>query len=206
MNYNKKQSNNGFTIVEALIAIFILSVSVVSMLGLNITSTASARYTNNEITANYLMQEAIDSIRNTRDTMAFQHKVINSTISWTNFLNKYGYPNSSCFSNNGCIVKIENFSPDGSSNTDISSCGSNINNPYTIKCPFLNFDITGNKLFYNYDAGGVASRFKRQINMSVFSIDGNPDGVKVTVKIEWLNGEALKSRSLDTILLNWQKD
>lgn len=193
---NKSKWVSGFTIVEALIAIFILSVSVVSLLGVTASSASSARYANNEITANYLIQEAVDSIRNSRDTIAFQHKIVGTNEGWDNFLARY----NPCFTGIGCIVKIENFNPDGLNvNSDIVSCGTD--------CPFLNYDNSGaSRLFYSYDSTGEPSRFKRQVKMEEIKVGGLDDGVKIIVKVEWLNGSSLKSRSLETILLNWQKD
>ena len=101
MNKFYKQKNSGFTIIEAMIAVFILTVSIASMLGLTSSSISTAKYTSNEIIANYLLQEAIDSIRNTRDTLVFQGS--NNSTDWTTFLNKYGDKDSKtmCFSDNG---------------------------------------------------------------------------------------------------------
>lgn len=92
--------SKGFTIVEAIIAIFILSISISAMLGLTVSSYSTAKYANNEITANYLLQEAIDSIRNSRDT-AFQQK------NWVGFKTKY----NNCFLVNGCTISTVPFNP-----------------------------------------------------------------------------------------------
>jgi Tfp pilus assembly protein PilV len=198
MNKYKKQRNKGFTIVEAMVAIFILTVSVSSMLGITASSAASARYANNEITANYLLQEAIDSIRNSRDTIAFQTK--DGTGGWDKFLQRYGSPLDKCFSTGGCYLSMDIFKTEDTTtnSSDVSNCGTS--------CPYLKYDDTGGHLFYNY-TGGDTSEFKRTVNMKEIT----PDEVKVTATLEWTNGDnsntrsTLRTQTLTVYLLNWQK-
>ncbi len=197
MNKYKKQMNKGFTIVEAMVAIFILTVSVSSMLGITASSAASARYANNEITANYLLQEAIDSIRNSRDTIAFQ--TTDGTGGWDKFLERYGFlGNNKCFSTDGCYLEMNNFNATDIAGSDVSNCGTS--------CPYLMYDDTGGHLFYNY-TGGYTSEFKRTVNMKSIT----PDEVKVTSTLEWTNGDTsntrstLRTQTLTVYLLNWQK-
>ena len=198
MNKYKKQRNRGFTIVEAMVAIFILTISVSSMLGITASSAASARYSNNEITANYLLQEAIDSIRNSRDTIAFQTK--DGSGGWDKFLQRYGYPLNKCFSLGGCYLSMDTFKVGDVAGSDISNCGST--------CPYLQYDDSGDHLFYNYTYGDT-SEFKRTVNMKVNA--NNPDEVKVSATLEWTNGDTSNTRStlrtqiLTVYLLNWQK-
>ena len=192
-NYKK---NKGFTIIEAIIAIFILSVSVASMLSLTANAAISARYANNEITANYLLQEAIDSIRNSRDTLAFQQK--DTGGGWSVFLARYGYPgNFRCFSTNGCYLKMESFDPQNTSYSDIGTCSGS--------CPYMMYNNnTGATIFYSADgdANSVTSIFRRTINMTINPL--NPDEVKVTATIDWNNGSTSRTQTLEVSLLNWQ--
>jgi type II secretory pathway pseudopilin PulG len=142
MNIFEKQKNKGFTIVEAIIAIFILSISISAMLGLTVSSYSTAKYANNEITANYLLQEAIDSIRNSRDT-AFQQK------NWVGFKTKY----TNCFSANGCTISTVPFNP---VNPTVGICNESGGNG--IPCPIMQIN-------------GVNSIFKRQIIMKEISLN-----------------------------------
>lgn len=192
----QKQTSNGFTIIEALIAIFILSVSVASMLGVTATSSAYARYANNEITANYLLQEAVDSVRNSRDTIAFQ---MNGTPEggWDKFLERYGSPSGKCFSPNGCYLKIDDFDPKDTAGNDIKVCDQSV-------CRYLSYDPTlASNLFYYYkDDDTSLSIFTRTVKMTKI----NNDEVKVTATISWDNGNGSSPRTitLETYLLNWQ--
>ncbi len=201
MNKFYKQKNSGFTIIEAMIAVFILTVSIASMLGLTSSSISTAKYTSNEIIANYLLQEAIDSIRNTRDTLVFQGS--NNSTDWTTFLNKYGDKDSKtmCFSDNGCIIDVNDFNGSPSLLV-VEGCGSG-------GCKNINYvDRNGDDYgsFYNYD-DGVLSRFNRTIKMSMVS-GYNNNQVKVEAIVSYTNGSAgnKKTMSLITYLLNWQND
>lgn len=197
-NFNFK-NNKGFTVVEAIIAVFMLSVSVTSMLSLTATSFSSARYANSEITSNYLLQEAIDSIRNSRDTIVFQQK-----SSWDTFLNRYGYVGSNkCFSDNGCIISTENYDPDSLDllGLEIQQCNTSNISFGSLICPTLLYNPNGNNgSFYSYTSG-VESDFKRQVKMEIV----DADEVRVVATVEWKNGNSVKTRSLETSLLNWQK-
>jgi len=200
--YNTNK-NGGFTIIEAMIAIFILSVSVASMLGVNATSASFARYANNELTANYLAQEAVDSIRNSRDTIAFQQKENDDTtgIAWKKFLDRYGYKNGTgsdrCFSSNGCYLKMENFDPKDSNynnGNDVVECPSGV-------CPLLKYDSKPLDPSVIYKSTGNSdSIFSRKVTMVMIK----DYEVKIVVQVDWDNGNgSMKSRSLEMYLLNW---
>ncbi|MFA6355035.1 MAG: prepilin-type N-terminal cleavage/methylation domain-containing protein [Candidatus Paceibacterota bacterium] len=198
MILNNQQKNRGFTIVEAMVAILILTISVSAMLGITASSAASARYANNEITANYLLQEAVDSIRNSRDTLAFQMK--DTGGGWDKFLLRYGSPSDKCFStDNGCILIMEEFDPADIGGSDIEECDSDTG------CPYLDYN-EDDRVFYNYSPElntPPNSPFKRTVNMENI----NEDEVKITANIKWLNGDETieRTQTLTIYLLNWQK-
>ena len=97
---NKKISSHkgGFTLVEAMFAIFILTFVVVGLMTVVSSSLYSARYAKQEITMNFLIQEALDGIRNDRDSRVFlgdEH--------WQDFVDKY---TGACKENKGCQIEI----------------------------------------------------------------------------------------------------
>lgn len=187
----------GFTLIETMIAVFILVVAMNAMLGLISTSLFSARYAKNEITANYLIQEAIDYVRNDRDTTAFQ-KASDVDGGWANFQTKY----QACFNPLGCQIEPAQTS------SNISACTGTIGGGFgTIGCSVFNFDQSAtNKDFYTYDISqGVPSNFKRKINMSVNPNINSQDEIDMIVSVEWLNGTLVRSKYSRVSLLNWQK-
>jgi prepilin-type N-terminal cleavage/methylation domain-containing protein len=196
-----KQKNKGFTLIETMIAVFILVIAMQGMLGLIASSLFSARYAKNDITANYLIEEAVDYIRNNRDTIAFQQNDPTTNNGWSNFLNNYGYPNSRCFSTpNGCKMDI---TPDNMSSQPITICDGSNHGFGTIGCEVFNYDENGGNNFYTYlnPSGSVKSNFKRQIVMFM----NNADELNIKVTVEWLNGNLVRSRTSEVSLLNWNK-
>lgn len=188
-NKNINKYSSGFTIVEALVAVMILSISVASMLSITASSSISARYARNDITANYLLQEVVDSIRNSRDTIAFQMRDYGG--GWASFINKY----SNCTGVNGCYIDMANFDPKGGSASEVIACGST--------CTVMKYDASStNSSFYNY-TNGTNSIFTRKVLFE--NID--TDKVKVTATVTWKNDSSsvTKTRTLVTYLLDWQQ-
>ena len=210
MKIFNKQKNKGFTLVETMVAVFILTTTVMSLLSLTTSSLFAAKYANNEITANYLLQEVVDYIRNNRDSVAFQQSGDTIKGGWNNFINKYGASdNTSCFSSNGCSIDVmKSLNKDTISS---SSCPEGI-------CPIFYYNETPgvddwvSNNFYTYLEGptfptSFPTTFRRKIQMKLTSIVGatsSNDELDITVTVDWMNGNLTRSRSLKTSLLNWQ--
>lgn len=171
--------NSGFTLIETIVAVLVLTISLSALLNLTASSAVTARYSRNDITVNYLLQEVIDFIRNDRDTTAFHNNL--DGLGWSRFIEKY---NSACFSSDGCIIEpVKSL---------IESCSGD--------CISLNYiDNPSDTGFYTYDPG-VKSIFQRTVKMS----NVNPDEIKIEVIINWDNNGVNKSRTMTSNLLNWQ--
>ena len=187
--------NKGFTLVETMFAVMILTFTIVGMMTVVSNSLFAARYSRDEITANYLLQEVIDYVRNDRDTTIF----LQNGVTWASFLSDY----------NNCISPM---SPDGCYFDVLSS-------PVTIKkctsgaCPYLYYDKNADATpFYanddgvgNIGVGGIAkakTSFQRKIVLA--QNVSNPDEIDVTVTVTWKNGGLTMTRSLTTSLMKWQ--
>jgi prepilin-type N-terminal cleavage/methylation domain-containing protein len=185
---NKNNKIRGFTLVETMVAVFILTIAITSLLGLTARSLFTARYARNEITANYLLQEVVDYIRNERDTKVF---LSSELTAWDDFLNTLGKNSLTlCFSDEGCYFDVNMIE-------EIKKCEG--------ECPYFKYAETQLQLsqsgsFYTYKDFGKVSNFRRTINLKSGS---NPNELLVTVKVEWLNGNLLRERSLNMSFLNW---
>lgn len=193
------KNNKGFTLLETLVAIFIMTIAFTALLSMMSTSMFSARYANNEITATYLAQEAIDYIRNDRDTTAFQGG------NWVQFLNHYGSTLSStnCFSaRDACTIEVAEPDP----TIAVIPCLSMLR-----KCsvPLLYEEDTATSgRFYTYASSSTAvpTNFRRTVNMELGNIvNGIPEELDITVTIDWFNGSVARSQKLKASLLKWQK-
>ncbi len=190
------KKENGFTLVESLTAIFILTLSIVGLMGVVSSSLFAARYGRDEITANFLLQEVVDYIRNDRDSSVFLSSTVGSTETlWTNFYNKY----TNCFSNDGCTIDVL----EDMTSTSPVSCPA-------LGCPNLYYKAspTGTESFYKTDDGSgmtgyTKTNFKRKIVVKQDTLDPNQINVKVT--IDWKNGNLTKKRELSSTITRWQE-
>ncbi|MEA3399449.1 MAG: type II secretion system protein [Patescibacteria group bacterium] len=179
-------NNKGFTIIETLVAVLILALALNSLFAVISTNIFSAKYAKNEITAMYLAQEAIDHIRNDRDTVASQGN------DWSQFLFNYGYDISTsstslCFSGDGCYFDANNWDPYA-----IQACSG--------ECPPFTFDSSvSQESYYTYNSFYDETFFARKIRM----IPLNSDEIAVLVEVNWINGSRNKTYNLSTSLLKW---
>lgn len=189
------QKNRGFTLIETMIAVFILVMAMNGLLGLIASSLFSARYAKNEIVANYLVQEAVDYVRNDRDTTVFQK---NGGGTWATFQAKYS--GNGCFTPDGCEIEPANTS------SNVTACSGTVGGSFgALPCRVLNYDDSAsNRDFYTYStpAGYTSSNFKRQVKMSISPTNADELDIKVTV--EWLNGSLVRTKISRVSLLNWQ--
>jgi len=133
--FKELKVNNGFTLVEALVAISILLISIAGPISLAQQSMSSARLAKNQINAFYLAQDAIEFIRGKRDS-----NILNGN-DWLFGLND-------CLGGNKCLVDV--------TTGTISSCGSN--------CKLIRKD-SNNTGLYGYNTSWVETKFRREISI-----------------------------------------
>ncbi len=124
----------GFTLIETLVAILVLMTALAGALALAAQGFNSADVAGNQITAEYLAQDAIEYIRFVRDSNCLSHSSNGSCPSsaWLDFL-------SACTTSSGCYFdSSQNFTVTDESPVE---CPSGI-------CPVMYYEpISG---FYNY--------------------------------------------------------
>lgn len=186
------EHSRGFTLVETLVAVFILTISIASFMSVVTSGLFAAKYARDEITSNYLLQEAVDFIRNDRDTSVILQSNVSSDQAWSNFLDKYSICNAS---SNGCYINVlDNPAVPKLCNESVSG---------EPKCPYLYYDKEAHDhVFYTHDTtttGVVKTRFIRKL-----VVESGAEEMKVTVTVSWKNGSLTKNRTLKTSLMKWQ--
>jgi Tfp pilus assembly protein PilV len=158
----------GFTIIELVISIFVLSFAVVGIFSAFSIMAILTADSANRLTATYLTQEGMEIVRNIRDT---------------NWLNMDYF----CAQNN-CSSANEFSWVDGLTSTGACSstgCEADYTSPRLLgkSGDYLNTDVNG---FYSY-ATGTQTKFKRKITITqVPDVDGQSDHiVKVKVEVSW---------------------
>lgn len=166
--------SKGFTLLEVIAAIFVLTVGAGAAFTLIQQTLISTSLVEDRFIASYLIQEGIEIVKNIRDTNWLEED------DWDEGLNT-----SEC--QNGCEADYTFTSqPDPS----LPAFGSG---------RFLNIDGDD---FYSYSAG-TATKFKRKITISD---GGEPDKMKVSVQVSWLErGRTHSLEALEYITNYWRK-
>ncbi len=185
-----KNNNKGFTLVETMVAVLILTLTIVSLMTVVSDSLFAARYARNDITAGYLLQEVIDDIRNDRDTSVFLQNTQTIDAAWTAFKTKYN--NCTLSAGTGCFYDVVGGYTSPTVCTDTN-------------CRELYYDANANTTPYymndnGTNTGKVKAGFQRRI---VVTINGN-DEMQIAVTVYWKNGGLSKSRTLTNSILKWQ--
>ena len=191
--FKKIKNNRGFTLIETMVAIFILSLALVALLTLMANSLFISRYNRNEITANYLLQEVIDTVKNDKSSNMLKalKNPSDPTDYWGDFVNRYL---EKCEDKYGCEIDAKS--------GEINKCDSE-------DCGYLSYDETANNAngtyYYYNDADKNSSYFKRTIKITKNPITDIPE-LRIMVTISWRNGsQDMPSESLTTSLLPWEK-
>ena len=191
MKYKNIKNNKGFTLIETMFAVLILTSAIASMMSVVANSLFTARYARDETTVNYLLQEVADFVRNDRDTTVFLDGSTGGTSTiWNNFYLKY----SNCTNEStGCYFDVF-----GDTTPKICSFGG---------CPYMYYNKNADTTpFYESSNIGnpdwVQTSFRRKI---VFKLNPlNPNEIDVIVTIDWKNGGLDVSRSLEFSFMKWQ--
>ncbi len=181
VNCQKSNVNRslGFTLLETIIAIAILSAAILGPLELASRTIGSAVVSRNQITAFYLAQEGIEYVRNVRDD---------------NFLNGRGWLDglSDCLGAGGCAVDVPNYDPANPSASSAACSG---------ECPNIKYDEAGG-YFYNY-LSGEETIFRRTVKITP-DIGGNPDEANVKSVVYWKGKFTGRSVLIEENIFNWR--
>lgn len=160
MKYQNVKNERGFTMVELIVTIAILSFGIIGLYSFSHPATLLTSNFSSRLTAAYLAQDALETVKNIRD-----NNILSGNL-WSQRL-------TGCTS--GCQL-------DYKTETSIETVSNQLKayNDST----FLNINTDG---FYSYDAGS-ATKFKRKITITQPST--STDILKVDVLVSWnYNGQ-----------------
>lgn len=181
---NKLTATRGFTLVETLVAVFILTVAIVSPMSIASQALSSARYAKEQVTAFYLAQEGIELARNIRDNNVL------SVVTWNEGTLGSSASGSEtfCYLVSGCEIEAKDLA--------VSSCiGS---------CDPLSIDTTTG--IYTYSSVNTTpTAFTRTIKLQKLSGTSQPE-IRVLSTVSWSNGSTGGDRifTITDNFLNWQ--
>lgn len=182
MNRTHNFSRRGFTLIETLVAISLLTIAVVAPISLTTQSLQTAYYARDQITAFYLAQEAIEALRSVRDAQILE---ITQTANASS-LNIFG---SIPLNNQPFIVDARQADPSHA----IETC--------SVACPPLQTDGS----LYGYQADWADTNFVRTVRASF--VGGGQDEIRVTVTVTWHTGAyQTRSFSISEDMYRWVQD
>jgi type II secretory pathway pseudopilin PulG len=151
------QKSAGFTMIETLVAVTLLTMSVGAPLTLAAKSLQAAQYSRDQIVAFNLAQEAIEVVRAQRDKNLIKIAGGNTSLDWLTGIPTVESGDTGCPIGSWTIGSIacQPFIVQGSKPLDqaIVACT-------TIPCSVMLFDATNG--WYNYTAG-TPSRYTRTV-------------------------------------------
>lgn len=172
----------GFTLVETIISIAILTVAFLGPLSVATRSLSSSSVSTNQIIAYNLAEEGMEYMINKRDSMIFA----DAANGWSNFINAtQGGQCQTGGGKNGCSIDLP---------TDtLIGCGSSNNND---TCSLHKNSSTG---LYSHTASDLLTIFVRRIYVQ----PGAGDDKKVTVTLTWVEKSgSTRSFTLERSLFN----
>jgi prepilin-type N-terminal cleavage/methylation domain-containing protein len=171
---NKK--NKGFTLLELLISIFILSVGILGSYVAIQKSAAIASYSYNRLMAAYLAQEGIEIIRNIKDTNLLEG-LTDPLVLWDEGIVRGNYEMQ--------YSDVQGTAP-------IFSQCSGYCDKFTVMLPLVR-----DGLFYNYDSG-TDTKFRRKV-----AIELGIDVLNVSATVYWQEGSKIKEFTVWDKFYNW---
>ena len=178
----KSLKQKGFTLIETLVAITVLILGVTGAYVAATQSITNSIYAKEQVIAFYLAQEAVEKIRNTRDTNAI------SGLNWLHNLAEQG--TDPCYFGNSCYGDIFN-SPNGQPFNQCSGAGA---------CPDLYQDPTTGFYSYNSSAPNIDSGYNREIVLTQI----NAHEVEILVTVSWSKGTITRTFRVQENLYQWE--
>jgi type II secretory pathway pseudopilin PulG len=181
-NRNKSVKKGGFTVLESIVAIFVLSLAISGGFSSVRQGLSQANIAKDEVKAFYLAQEAVEIIRNKRDSnqlLSFS----NPSITWLSGIT--ATETDPCYFGKVCRVDTNPYPP------TLTYC----NSTSWDSCPNL---VQSNTTFlYNYSSGNNTP-FKREVKIESI----NSEEIAVIVRIKWTTKGSSREFLVKTHLFN----
>lgn len=189
------RAREGFTMIETLVAVFILMLAITGPLYFVSQSLQSAYYARDQVTAFYLTQESVELIKNIRDTNA-----LTSTCDEAQYwLSCSDHPDdlTACTGTHGCVVGL-------TANKDIyvAECSSAADSDCVLR---QNTGMNDLEFSYSGGSGWAPSRFQKRVYLEIkheASYVGGSEA-EVVVRVNWRSGTIDRDFVVRQNITNW---
>lgn len=183
-------ANFGFTLLETLVAVAVLTIAVTAFLTVMTRGISIGSYAEDEMTASFLAQDAMEYIR------AKKNENILAGLPWlTGFKGGGGPCRDISGINYVCRVDTLDDIPPGYATRCLPANG----DPFPGVCRPLWYNSGTGTYGYSTGAGWARTKFTRTINMNEIVDDRE---VRVTVTVTFPQGRATKSTRFDQNMFN----
>jgi type II secretory pathway pseudopilin PulG len=182
---HKMWRSGGFTILESIVAILVLSLSISGVFSAVRQGLSQTTIAKEEVRAFYLAQEAVEIIRNQRDANRLA-SINNHTVTpWLSEISNV--PSDPCYF--GKICQVDATGPGGNY---LFPCGAGWDS-----CEFLRQNSSS--FIYGYDSSWPVTNLKREVQIEQVSADE----ISITVRVSWKKGLITYEFKAKTHLFNW---
>jgi prepilin-type N-terminal cleavage/methylation domain-containing protein len=175
------RARRGFTLIETLAAILLITVAIVAPMALTVQSLESAYYARDQITASNLAQEGIEAVRSVRDgnILATARGAVTPLFQ--------GIPTGGPFTIDAHTIPAA-----------LTACSST-------PCPASQATLETNGTLYGYGTGWTATNFQRYANATTVWSDGTgAQEINITVVVSWQTAAyKIENITLSEDLYNW---
>ena len=181
-------SQNGFTLVETLVAVTILLLVMIGPMSISATAARSTSFSSEQVTAFFLAQEGAEITQKARDDRVLANFFpADPTDGWLEFTDTtVGAAYADCYEADGCGLEL---------NTDATGSLKNPVDCTDVGCG-LNFDPNGDRARYTYNhLVGTITPYTRTIYMEII----NANEVKVTSEVTWRTGSLRSLQKVEVV-------
>jgi type II secretory pathway pseudopilin PulG len=174
----QKSKEGGFTILESLVSTFILILVVTATFAATRSALSNSIFAKDQVAAFFLANEAVEYLRNTRDT-----NIIGGFDWLLGFSQNAADP---CYFGKACTI-------DATANSGIfTSCSA------PGSCPVLR--RSSGSYLYGYDATWTATNYRREVRLTQVSANE----ILATVTVTFSKGPISKTVTIKESIFNWQ--
>lgn len=181
MIFTSSQKNEGFSLVEMLVAVSLLLMVIVGPMAITAKASKSASFASEQVQAFFLAQEGLELAQMGRDNLLLQNLKGDITNPWGSFIATNG-AFKECYSSSGCSLVWDN-----NNAFAVGACGG-------ASCKMY-FHENGGRAKYNYDSSGTPTPFTRKISFTKLTGD---KAVKVVSTVTWRTGSIIAEQKVST--------
>jgi prepilin-type N-terminal cleavage/methylation domain-containing protein len=189
MSTVSKIHEQGFSLVETLVAITILLIVITGPMAISTQTARSTSFSSEQVLAFFLAQEGLEIAQKGRDDIILAN-FVGEPVSWSNFIDKSTAGDyRHCFSATGCRLEV-NSDAAGSVKAPAEACSG------TTACKLYYNDASGRSR-YTHTNTGEETPYTRVVRFDRVPDADTAEQIKVTSTVTWRTGSQRQSQKIE---------